>query len=165
MQVKNIKGFEGLYTVDEYGNVYSVRSRKYLKHRMDKDGYLRVHLCNGKRLNKTAFVHRLVAEAFIYNDDPLNKTTVDHIDANKTNNHISNLRWMTASENTVIANKRRDCTTMYKPIKAINIKTHQEYIFDSYMECANFIHGTHTDIWAVLVGKQKSARGYTFVEI
>jgi hypothetical protein len=164
MQVKDIKGFEGLYTVDECGNVYSIRSHKYLKQKYDRYGYKTVHLCNNRN-DKFPTVHKLVAEAFIPNDDPLNKTTIDHIDANKDNNCVNNLRWMTASENTSIANKRRDCTYMYKPVKAINVKTHQEYIFNSYMECADFIHGTNTDIWSVLKGKQKTARGYYFEEI
>ena len=52
-------------------------------------------------------VHRLVAEAFIPNDDPETKDTVDHIDGNKSNNEASNLRWLNRAENTRLAMKRR----------------------------------------------------------
>lgn len=51
----------------------------------------------GSRKAKTFSVHRLVADAFIPN--PENKDQVDHIDRNKANNVVTNLRWATAFEN------------------------------------------------------------------
>ena len=56
-------------------------------------GYLQV----GVGSCKTAFVHRLVAEAFIPN--PLGLRDVDHIDGNKSNNRVENLRWVSHKEN------------------------------------------------------------------
>jgi hypothetical protein len=44
-------------------------------------------------------IHRLVAEHFIINDDPINKTTVNHIDGNKLNNHADNLEWASNLDN------------------------------------------------------------------
>jgi hypothetical protein len=59
-------------------------------------GYFQVMLTkNGGQ--RPHYVHRLVAEAFI--DNPNNLPEVDHIDANKLNNNVKNLRWVTPKEN------------------------------------------------------------------
>lgn len=53
------------------------------------------------------YVHRIVATAFVHNDDPETKRIVDHIDGNKHNNHYTNLQWITQSENMKRAHARR----------------------------------------------------------
>ena len=58
------------------------------------NGYIQVNL-NGKPVYK----HRLIAEQFIPNDDPENKTQVDHINHDRSDYHIKNLRWVTSSQN------------------------------------------------------------------
>lgn len=67
----------------------------------EKIGYMRKGLFytdkSGNKKNKTYFVHRLVAIMFIPN--PNNKPQVDHIDTNKINNRVNNLRWVTCEEN------------------------------------------------------------------
>lgn len=65
-------------------------------------GYLQAHLRVGNK-RQTVYIHRLVAEAFIPNPD--NKPIVNHIDGNKQNNDVSNLEWVTASENNFHAYK------------------------------------------------------------
>ena len=57
-------------------------------------GYIYVTL-NGKKFRK----HRIIALQFIPNDDPEHKTQVDHINHDKTDYHLSNLRWVSPSQN------------------------------------------------------------------
>lgn len=91
--IEEIPGYVGLYQVTNLGSVYRNGKRlksfingKYTKVNLYKDGVMTQHT-----------VHRLVATAFIPNPD--NKKEVNHKDGNKTNNHVSNLEWVTSSEN------------------------------------------------------------------
>lgn len=83
------------YFINDSGEVYNNNCKKIKSH-PDKDGYPKVRLWNGEKY-KNFFVHRLVAAAFIPN--PMNKPQVNHKDGNKTNNNVSNLEWVTQSEN------------------------------------------------------------------
>ena len=94
--MKDIKGYEGLYKISKQGEVYSVRKGKIMCPYVAKDGVLRISLTKDDK-RKTYTVHRLVAQAFL--DNPENKPQVDHIDGNKQNNCIKNLRWCTNEEN------------------------------------------------------------------
>lgn len=90
-----INGYDRTYRIYIDGEVWSVKSGKFLKQETSK-GYKRVTLSiNGK--TKRFQAHRLVAMYFIEN--PLNKPCVNHIDGNKENNELNNLEWCTYSEN------------------------------------------------------------------
>lgn len=92
---KDISGYEGLYKVSNLGKVYSVKRNKYMS-LCYSNGYDRVLLSkNGK--SKNIFVHRLVAQTFIPN--PNYKPCIDHIDGNRANNNVNNLRWVSYKEN------------------------------------------------------------------
>ena len=112
--MKPVEGFEGLYSVDEHGNVYSHPKKvkignkgafrkqgfKKLNQYSMRYGHLRVYLAkNGKKYPK--LVHRLVAHAFIPNTD--NEPIINHIDCNPQNNHVSNLEWCSHKHNSLHA--------------------------------------------------------------
>ena len=84
------------YLIGSNGVVIGRRG-KPLKGGKDTKGYPQVLMFDINNKQKTPKVHRLVAEAFLLN--PLNKPQVNHKDANKENNDLSNLEWSTNSEN------------------------------------------------------------------
>lgn len=97
-----ILGYEGLYEIDEDGNVYSVitttsRRKGLIKLQDNGSGYQRVNLFNKDGKARKYYVHRLVAQAFIPN--PENKPNINHKDCNVKNNSVKNLEWCTQSEN------------------------------------------------------------------
>ncbi|QXM18505.1 HNH homing endonuclease [Acinetobacter phage Phab24] len=100
--VRPVVGFEKEYVVSNSGDVYSIPRKgtwvlKKLTPQINHNGYKRVTLTKGGKRNYL-FIHRIVAITFI--DNPLNKSTVNHIDGVKFNNNLLNLEWATQSENT-----------------------------------------------------------------
>lgn len=108
---KDIEGYNGFYQVSNHGNM---RSRYLgltnLKLQVDKDGYFKISLMKDRK-QKRYMVHRLVAMAFIPN--PENKPCINHKDGDKKNNHVSNLEWVTISENTKHAFDNGLCVQKY----------------------------------------------------
>lgn len=93
---KEINDFEE-YEISSFGNVRNKNTKKILTQSTRK-GYLRVVLYkNGQKFQKS--VHRLVAEAFVFNPDPEHKTQVGHKDETRNHNHADNLEWVTNKEN------------------------------------------------------------------
>jgi hypothetical protein len=93
---KDIEFGNGRYSVSNAGKVKNNLTGNLIKPQIQNSGYYLVHLhSEGKR--KAITIHRLVAIAFI--DNPEDKSMVDHIDCNKLNNCVHNLRWVTPCEN------------------------------------------------------------------
>lgn len=95
---KDVKGYEGLYLVSNYGNVMRTKNgqNKILQLSTFTSGYKCVGLRKGTEA-KTVKVHRLVAIAFIPN--PENKPHINHINCNTIDNTVENLEWCTHAEN------------------------------------------------------------------
>ena len=93
---KPIIGYENLYQVSNLGKIKSLKRNIILKPSHNRKGYLQIILYKNKN-KKVGRIHRLVAEAFIPNEN--NFTDVNHIDGNKHNNKVENLEWCNRSYN------------------------------------------------------------------
>ena len=81
------------------GRIYSEISKRFLKPYPNSSGYLLIDLHDPiSKTSKTYQVHRLVAKAYIPNDD-LDRDYVNHKNGDKTDNDVSNLEWVTHKEN------------------------------------------------------------------
>lgn len=113
---KDIEGFP-LYEVSEFGEVRNKKTKQILKNRENGNGYLRVDLRKDGKAYKR-YVHRLVAETFLENFAGFEH--VNHKDEIKTNNHVSNLEWVSARYNmqysrAVVLVAKRDHLKGYEP--------------------------------------------------
>lgn len=148
---KDIKDFEGLYQVSNYGRIKRLYRKvidsrgitqtfkeSLLKCTINKYGYYQTTL----RKNRKKFnikVHRCVAVAFI--DKPENKHIVDHIDGNKLNNKVDNLRWVTNSENLLnenTYNKFKEIVTKLRKSERIPVyQLDDNYAIIKKFECVD----------------------------
>lgn len=87
-----------MYEVSDSGEVRNIKTKHVLSQHVNNRGYAKVFLSDCGKQNGV-FVHRLVAKTFVVNDDPKNKTQVNHINEDKTDNRAVNLEWVTPSEN------------------------------------------------------------------
>lgn len=92
------------YLVDETGQVWSKKSNRLLKCGISKTGYRAVQIKCHDGINRTLYVHRLIAETFLINSSD-KRLQVNHKDGNKLNNSASNLEWVTQKENLQHARK------------------------------------------------------------
>lgn len=184
---KDIKGFEELYQISNYGNIKSLeRTFEYIgknqfcefktikKHKemiikqsINGSGYYQVCLRKENK-KKNLLVHRLIAEAFIPNPD--NKPTINHIDGNTLNNSLNNLEWATMKEqqyhSTYILNHKRiitdKCRKRQIELHKRKVIRSDGIIFDSIKEAANGNENYRKQINKCVRGHQKTAGGYSW---
>lgn len=120
---KDIDGYDGAYQVSDLGRVRSLKFGKLKVMKQGKNwyGYLTVSLSKDSKESRF-FVHRLVAQAFIPNDDET-KTIINHKDESRDNNRVGNLEWCTQQYNLTYNDihlrrkngKRRKIEKLYDP--------------------------------------------------
>lgn len=138
----DIKDYEGLYAVTNFGDVYSYKSNRFLKPQSNGKGYLQVTLVKGK-VKRKYYVHRLVAEAFLPRFDIEGIVwTVDHINKVRHDNRVNNLQWVTNFDNIKLMNQRNKYT-----IEDVNRLIKQTTLFnetpeekESYMQDSQSIY-------------------------
>ncbi len=178
---KPVIGYENLYEVSNLGNVRIVSGKNCGKlFKLQKQHYNTVCLTReGKE--KTVCVHRLVANAFIPN--PQNKPCIDHINTNPFDNKVSNLRWVTHSENSNnpitrlhISNckagrhlkkytmseerKRNISLAKSKPVICLSIEGQFVKEFKTIQDAALFAKVSVFAIYHSIDGQSKSSGGY-----
>ena len=184
---RDIEGFEGLYQVSSEGRVICLEridinnhpvKEKILKSNKNRNGYLQVVLCKeGKHKNIT--IHKLVASAFI--DNPDNKPCIDHINTDRTDNRVENLRWVSQKENcnnpitkvNIAKSKIGNKHPMYGKISELNhlskpiLQFTKEGEFIRKWVCARDVERelgiNPTHISSCCKGKKKSAGGFIWM--
>jgi hypothetical protein len=171
------------YQISNFGNVKSkgryvkveiknqkecLKKEKILKPQIDINGYKYVRLYNGGKW-KYFKVHYLVAKTFIPNFN--NKPTVDHIDRNKQNNEVSNLRWASYVEQANNKDKTNIIENMKKlgkkkyPNRAEKIKQYDingNFIkeHNSSREAGKLLNISEKTISSCVNGHSKTAGGF-----
>lgn len=167
----DIEGYPG-YEISTQGRVWSDRTGRFLKPYIGKNGYPYVNLAkpDGGLIHK--YVHRLVAKAFVYNDDPERNWLVRHLDDVRTHCTSSNLRWGTIRDNyedSVRNGGRRYRTReeiemqarkIRKAIIATNIRTGEELYFESGRAAARYFGVDPAHVSTVLSGRLGQLHGY-----
>lgn len=110
IDLEPIKKF--MYLISNYGNIYSLKSKKIIKYDITEKGYAKVTLQinDDKKYQKSYKVHRLVAYFFCENKNPDIFTEPDHLDLNRLNNYYKNLEWISHAENIRRAREKGNMT-------------------------------------------------------
>lgn len=143
------------YAISNWGRVASLRRDELLKPRLSEWGYLQVCLSQ-KGIRRWAYIHRLVAEAFIPGMD--HGLEVNHIDGDKLDNHETNLEWVTKGENNPHA--YRSGLHRGRGVRIRVVETGKE--FPSILAAANHVGLTPTGVKYALRYGTTTRTGWSF---
>jgi hypothetical protein len=161
---KDIVGYETNYKISTFGNIYSKSLNQLFSMGESSHDYNTVELYDKDKNRDRYFVHVLVAQHFIKkpikdpNDTGAKEPNrVDHIDSNKKNNNITNLRWVTLSENSLAHNAS-------KPKKAIIQYTVKDGIIKEWSSIVEILESdkkyNRTTLQSAINGNMYSAYGH-----
>jgi hypothetical protein len=170
---KDIVGYEGIYQVSNFGVVKRVKhfiTKKefILKGINNGNNYLSVNLSkDGKK--ERIYIHRIVCIAFLENPDK--KDEVNHIDGIRTNNNLTNLEWVTRSENHfhrykvlkqkgVNYGKKGILNWRSKPVNKLDLNNNIIETYPAVMEAMRITGIQESCIRACIYGRQKTAGGF-----
>lgn len=145
---KDIPGYEGRYQVSSLGRVRT-DSGKIMSLELTQRGYFRVELWSSHS-RKRFKVHRLVAIVFIPN--PKNLPQVDHINGDKTDNRVENLRWVSNLQNCRFDNKKK----LVRVPVIVTSNDGKADVYPSISAAARAIGVSRYGVMAVLSGTQKT---------
>lgn len=143
---------------------YSVSSKGRV--RKDSTGQIMVLSKNGGycRITISKHVHRLVAEAFVEKPNDNNKCWVDHIDGNRSNNNVDNLRWVTPSENCLSFGYHSRIKNRQKKIKATHLDG-REIVFESRRKAAEYFRCSDSEIHYNKLYKRGNKKGWVLEKV
>lgn len=131
---KEIPNYYSRYSINSEGVVLNNERNTIVKPMISTSGYHYVHLVKDRK-KETKYIHRLVGEVFL--DNLENYPQIDHIDGNKLNNSVDNLRWVTASQNSLAYGSKERAEARKKSVVATFIDG-KEITFKSRKEAAEY---------------------------
>lgn len=176
MEFRKLKSLNFLYEISKDGILRNIKSKKIKKYEIDKDGYKTYGFYKKTCGTCRKMQHQLIMEAW-GTPRPDWADCIDHINKDKKDNRLENLRWATYSQNVINSDFDRHkysseskiwkfmTNANKKPVKLID-KNKQEYIFNSFYEAAQYLYSinevenrTFEQIYHNICGNRK---GYAY---
>ena len=158
---EKINGFNGRYSISTNGTIRNNERGTNVKPMLSTSGYHYVHLVMDHK-KYTKYVHRLVGKAFIKN--PFEYPQIDHINGCKTNNNLSNLRWVSVSTNCLAYGSEQRAENKKRSVLACHVSG-EKVLFDSRTETAKHFNCSPTKIKYNHLYVKSEKKGWIFKKV